>query len=99
MTCFQLIPFASEVPYSNAELVSQGQVVKQAPAPWPGSVTAADAQPLLIHRVACQACRSGSLLPQTPTVRAAGAFPRPASMLMTSATHCPTVAPSAAQTA
>ena len=97
--CFQLIPFASEVPYSNAELVSQGHVVKQAPAPWPGSVAAADAQPLLIHRTACQACRAGSALPRTRAVRAAGAFPHPASTLTTSATHCCTAAPSAAQAA
>lgn len=46
--CFQLISFALEVPYSNAELVSQGDVVKQASESSPGLVTVADAQPLLV---------------------------------------------------
>lgn len=43
----QLIPLAPEVPYSNAELVPQGHIVKQAPGLWLGSVTAADTEPLL----------------------------------------------------
>lgn len=97
--CFQLIPFALEVPYSNAQLVPQRHIIKQGPALWPGSVTAPDAQPLLMYKIACQACRAGSLLSCSCMVRVAGAFPRPASMLMTSATHCHTVVPSAAQAA
>lgn len=73
---------------------SSYHVVKGAPVPWPGSVAAAaGAWPLLTHQTACQAGRAASPLPRARAVRAAGAFPRPASMLMTRATRCCTAAP------
>lgn len=43
----QLVPFASEVPYSSAELVPQGHVVKQVPGLWLDSVAATDTEALL----------------------------------------------------
>lgn len=90
----QLIPFASEMPYSSAELVPQGHIVREALGLWLDLVTAADTEPLLTQN-SSQDGRAGSLLPQAPEDTASGAFPCLASMLMTSATLCHTTVPSA----